>query len=673
MSSGEEFSKTWRKRQACNSCRKNKVRCEFSDPTEAVCIRCNKKGLDCNNNDDGNNNATSNKKRKKQPGDGIGEKNYAWIEKSRVKTKPMSTQEQRIEKISQLESIINEAKRELNQIKMESNEVTNGAAKPPSKGSSSSKNYLKTAVEDLNILSYSDAEYLYYLFIKYLMEFCPFSWDICSNLERNNERYPLCTLCMIYAAASTTKWATEEDQRSLGKFLETIVANRVYVDADMDMDIIYYDILKVVFIWRFPERDTIADLFVGATCVVTLDIGSIEDIKTLYRLDDKSDAWAQSMANVQTYITYYLCLTSVALFGARSQLFSILPKPTLLLDVMDKKTKMPKDLMMVRQARINLIVKDGVDAIFSVRKTNSSNYSSSSPMPALRHYLQLIKDLEYSTSLSTNGEFNTGLSLYLYSDTIKQSILNLYECSVNQLVFQKGEETDFSELWECLTGILDATHYLVNSFVEYTSITTMFPRFFYFRPLHGLTSLLRMRMLLWSYGLDTSEIDVENQLSRVKTAWEKANQYSNGAVGVYPLLLKVERWMVRLTTDDSCNNVDNDTDGDEHDHESHHRLKSPLPSSVVIQNLIRDLIVQKDNDEKSNHQPQYVPYNLTAPSTVIPECSSMPPISVTPAAATTLSTAHRPDKATAKTTTPLNKNSPEEIENILKELFSEII
>jgi hypothetical protein len=42
-----KFADTWRRRHACQRCRKSKVRCEYDSPGSIICKRCTKAGVEC--------------------------------------------------------------------------------------------------------------------------------------------------------------------------------------------------------------------------------------------------------------------------------------------------------------------------------------------------------------------------------------------------------------------------------------------------------------------------------------------------------------------------------------------------------------------------------------------------------------------------------------------------
>lgn len=610
---GEDFSNTWRKRQACEECRKNKVRCEFSDPTSDTCARCAKKNIRCQSSTAKNHGGATSQKRK---GEGIGGAKYSWIERLRLKSRPLSTQEQKLEKIAELERVIDEAGNELEQLKLETRDVsvppiganpiastvpfnnsgnnTGGAATPigsylPFKGYTDEilrgPNYLQTAI-DLGLITYNDAKENYGMFLKELRKYCPFSVDDSLTMEQSADKLPLTTLCMVHCARCTV---TDGDSNELGTFFTKVIAEKIYVLLDLTLDVVYTMILRILFIWRFPENGTMVDLFVGFAVIFTTDLASLEDARVLYRLPPTDERYQSARAKIQVFLACYICQTSIALSGYRQRLFYVIPVPNIYLDALFT-TRDESDMSIIYHIKSNVIANEGLETILALR-----DFSPQQIKQQVEHYVFQLREIIRASEISLGAHVYEGEMKYLFTDSNLQMELAIYECAINKVVTRGCYQGDFSQWWSFMRPIINISERLIDSFVELTRTETFFPRFLYFKPLQALTCLLRSYIVLWSHGQDTSQTKVKEALARVKASWEVINRRSSAAVTVYPLLLKVEGWVNSLLS--RMAQGLNPTGGAETG------LEQPVPSSELILNLIRELMAHET--EQQQQQPTY--------------------------------------------------------------------
>ncbi|KAA8916673.1 hypothetical protein TRICI_001171 [Trichomonascus ciferrii] len=638
---GEDFSSTWRKRQACEECRKNKVRCEFSDPTSDTCARCAKKSITCRSSKtDG---GSTSQKRK---GEGIGGTKYSWIERLRLKSRPLSTQEQKLVKISELEKVIDEASSELEQLKLETRDisvppVSTDATVPPVSFNNSDTggtvtpigsflpfktysdeilrgpNYLQTAI-DLGLITYNDAKEHYNLFLKELKKYCPFDIDDKLTMQQSAQKLPLTTLCMVHCTSCTV---SDGDSDELGKFLTKVIAEKIYVLLDLTLDVVYTMIMRILFIWRFPENGTMVDVFVGFTVIFATDLASLEDARVLYRLPSTDERYQSARSKIQVFLSCYICQTSIALSGYRQRLFYVIPVPDIYLDALFT-TRDESDMSIVYHIKSNIVANEALETILALR-----DFSPQQIKQHVKHYVARLREIIRASEVSLGPEVHEGKMKYLFTDSNLQMELAIYECAINKVVSLGSYHDDFSQWWSFIRPIINISERLIDSFVELTQKETFFPRFLYFKPLQALTCLLRSYIVLWSHGQDPSQTKVKEALARVKAAWDVINRRSRAASTVYPLLLKVEGWMDSLLS--RIAQGLNPTGGAET------CLEEPVRSSALILNLVRELITHES--EQQQQQPTYFLFD------------------------------HSVDPK------PKSQSAENEIEQVLKELFNEVM
>lgn len=113
VSSSANFAEKWRKRQACDRCRRIKVRCEYEGLDNDSCKRCTKAGAQCVISTSPRENGSENEPRKMRKTSNSNRNSssskYAWVERVKLKSQPIKNIQERDEKISELKKIINDS------------------------------------------------------------------------------------------------------------------------------------------------------------------------------------------------------------------------------------------------------------------------------------------------------------------------------------------------------------------------------------------------------------------------------------------------------------------------------------------------------------------------------------------------------------------------------------
>lgn len=126
ISSSASFAEKWRKRQACDRCRRIKVRCEYDSLDNPSCRRCSKAKVDCtittpasSNTNNGEDSTNQRKSRKRPNNDTAAAGNnptkkssvgkYAWVERLKLHNEPIQTSDERNDKVAELKSIISDS------------------------------------------------------------------------------------------------------------------------------------------------------------------------------------------------------------------------------------------------------------------------------------------------------------------------------------------------------------------------------------------------------------------------------------------------------------------------------------------------------------------------------------------------------------------------------------
>lgn len=141
-----------------------------------------------------------------------------------------------------------------------------------------------------------------------------------------------------------------------------------------------------------------------------------------------------------------------------------------------------------------------------------------------------------------SGLFNYNSMLgNLLSIIYYQLLMTMYDYVVcNGLISEDVLTTDTYS--QTLHRLIRASEKVIESFVHLSSHPNKFPTFFYYRPIHSLVSLIRVRLLVLTQNLDV-EVNVEHAYERVSQALELIGENNLVAVKMAPILTRVNKWM----------------------------------------------------------------------------------------------------------------------------------
>lgn len=476
-----------------------------------------------------------------------------------MRSRATSTQEQKVQKMAQLERVISDAQSELAALANEAGQgiPTGGLIVPelppqpqpmpgPHQQQPQQREYsyidgegdcLQRAIER-GLVEYEKACEMYRLFLTDGQTYCPFDIMEKPDLEGNRRIWPMATLAMVYAALVTTN--CEARTAELGRFIRSEIARRIYVDFDFSVDLIYCVFLHLAFSCQDTEKDIVVGFFAILTGIIAMDIANKDDVRALYSMDPSTARWREARRHVQLFLTYYTAQTSMTVSWYRQRLVSMIYTPTHYLEAFFT-TRIPDDMMVVYHIRANLIVNEAIEAV-----VKPSNLLPATIKRNVDYYMRQLTDLRELAETSLGARFFEGRIRYLLHDPLIMMEMALNENALNQLI---GHGCAINDEWDFIQPFMHGAHLLVDSFVELANHNTVFPRFFYLRPLYALVSLLRCNVILWSYGQEcTAELGLPENLAKIKQVWSKCAQKSAIAQAVHPLLLKVEGWIQILNS-----------------------------------------------------------------------------------------------------------------------------
>lgn len=224
------------------------------------------------------------------------------------------------------------------------------------------------------------------------------------------------------------------------------------------------------------------------------------------------------------------------------------------------------------------------------------------------HYERRMQSLAMDSGMFDYSTMRGNLLCIIYY----QILMTMYDYVVcNGLISQESlSDETYSET---INRLVKASEKVIESFVKLSAHQdTSFPTFFYYRPIHSLVSLIRVRLLVMSQHLQGVQLDVESQYEMVCQSLELIGEQHLVALKMAPILSRVSKWM---QFSDSFN-------------------KSGVNNSVV--DLLNELGDEINPKKKSNQgklpseqpMPEQLPSAVVTPTTIsiIPAGSDTNPV-----------------------------------------------
>ncbi|ODQ81408.1 hypothetical protein BABINDRAFT_159707 [Babjeviella inositovora NRRL Y-12698] len=156
---------------------------------------------------------------------------------------------------------------------------------------------------------------------------------------------------------------------------------------------------------------------------------------------------------------------------------------------------------------------------------------------------QALYEHRLYTLIHSSTLFQTNLPLcHLLSIIYYQLLMSMYDSAVCRT--HDRAAPGYSEL---LAKLIQAGEKVIDSFVQACESSGNIPTFFFYRPMHALVALIRARLLVFSESADI-EVNVEREFERVSESMTRLGKSSLVARCMTTMLGKIERWM-RVSSD----------------------------------------------------------------------------------------------------------------------------
>ena len=321
------------KKQACDRCRRIKVKCEYTDPYErGPCKRCAKSRTQCTKNGQiGNNHIPHHIPQLIQPpmneNVGMAPPSYpyqpyyhqpitpqaspygdrlAWLE-----TRPVinNNSSQREQKIRELQEVMKQVQRELGTLyeaeslesttpsltqlkdgqlipqEQESNlsSSTTPLLNTPGSGTSAStgasRDYVQEAVQQ-GLLTLQEAHYFYKAFITDMTSFVPFTIDQELSLDEAADTTPVFAITMVLVCGCTDPGIAPSTAARFERYLERIVADEIFVLKNISLELVKSLFVVALFL-EYGRSLTSLAIFSMLFFAYMIDLGTDEEAEKL--------------------------------------------------------------------------------------------------------------------------------------------------------------------------------------------------------------------------------------------------------------------------------------------------------------------------------------------------------------------------------------------------------
>ncbi|RCK66020.1 hypothetical protein Cantr_01680 [Candida viswanathii] len=618
-SSASGFAGKWRQTRACARCRRLKMKCSFEDPSFQSCVRCFSAKIECSFDVDPSAEFARKKQRRKKrrTASPLGDESERIGKTVMSDGGPNATGQQLLE-ISEtslklfhdikelpkdsLNKLMNNYTLILETLKQKQ---THKEVQPPSDFPNIPflKNLIKELIYRYNYITYEETRTRYEFFLDHILPHFPIIplSRIYKKFEYLYENYPILLVSCISVTTvndnnlGTTPFTHNNLQlcNLLSHYLYSFIAHEVYVKCDDFSIPLLYSCL-IVSSWCVPPaqmghfRNQLNALTASN---VALCMGMNDILKNYQNLDlgDDSELRQKLRSLLGVYCTCGALELSLRRFKVVSWNSETEIAFELLLREMDG-AQLPtvEDRYICYLAKLISIGHDAVEFLnqFDSNNTTTNNnkktsFSLSNINFVLKNYEVKLLQVLNQSGFVDNLVFKIHYVhlLIVIHDNLISGILNILETESKSNLSQSNHyenflvKSDEKELFlEFIVKLITNCELLIDEFVNLNETTKNFPTVLYFRPLHALILLVRLRLVLKSQKINDLNINVELFFNIVNEVIE-SNLRLNSLVcsQMKVILTKIEKWlkisqkydasMSNHTTDASTNENGNKNGG----------------------------------------------------------------------------------------------------------------
>uniref|UniRef100_A0A060T796 ARAD1D01584p n=1 Tax=Blastobotrys adeninivorans TaxID=409370 RepID=A0A060T796_BLAAD len=567
-SMSDTFSEGWRKRQACERCRRIKVRCEYESPEQQACKRCTKAGALCRVSSVRAKDSVPKRVRKRPaiemgvyengsgPQDNADYPNHIRLDRRlRLVTEDSVVNgdpELRRGVVQDLRKIIDQAWSEINRLQPdESGQPLVGTESRQSSTSESQKDFstnhtfpLSHAEPELTngncvliaiekgLLTHTEARSYFRTFATKMSEYIPMRLlPQGASYETEVQAQPVLCLSMI-ALASMEK--NVEQGEALTGFVNRTIAEQSFMGCNCTVEYTKAALLNVYFLT--PKKGSVKSSLHPMTVMAlagTFDLASSRDRDTKRIVRRRGDT-SEARERVLTYLCIRLTYGVIALARNSYKMMEMFPSADEQCDALIECGDQLERVIAL-STKLTIVCLRGCQKLansklggFTIEDLQSTYLSHVNEMD------QLSKMMGFdSTTVASSPLQRMAQMAYLHGrvsmlETIVNWIMTSHQGEIPPEVTRGyGEE------------IITISRTMLNSFLDIiANPDKVFSKALYFRPLFALTAMARVKLLLWAHGIRI-DVDTEDAYHQVRTAWMQVKDNSTVASRMYNLLLRV--------------------------------------------------------------------------------------------------------------------------------------
>ncbi|KAK6874127.1 hypothetical protein K6H11_001771 [Candida tropicalis] len=670
-----EFAGKWRQTRACARCRRLKMKCSFTDPSFTSCVRCFNSKIECSFDNDPSDQIKTNrrkKKRKSSPGNDIIDNNDDNNNK-KLKLNDCTTGESLLEISETSLKLFHELKQELPKDsinKLINNyslilETLNQTRYNQEKQLLDdeypiipfSKNLIKELIFRYNYLTYEETKLRFEFFMNQMLPHFPII-PLCKKFKKFEylfENHPILLVsCISVTAVNDNNLGMTDFTRNnlqlcnlLSHYLYSFIAHEVYVKCDDFSIPLLYSCL-IVSSWCVPPAQmghfrNQLNALTASNVALCMGMNDIQKNQQSMSIEDDSEL----RQKLRSLLGVYCTCGALELSLRRFKIVSWSNETEIAFDLLLKESNdLPtiEDRYICYLAKLISIGHDAVEFLNQFDSNNTTTNNQKKTSFSLTNINFVLKNYEVKLIQVVNqsGFINNLVFkihyihlLIVIHDNLISGILNILDIEAkssesssssssntsNEIHENFLEKSQEKELFlEFIVKLITNCELLIDEFVNLNESTKNFPTVLYFRPLHALILLVRLRLVLKSQKINDLNINVEQFFNIVGKVVDK-NLAQNSLVcsQMKVILNKIEKWLIisqkyEATTGDNTttttNNNNNNSNGNSYSEKSDKNNGKIKKSDDVVEIIkfnrdkeIENLDIPKLDDTDDDDEP----------------------------------------------------------------------
>lgn len=436
---------------------------------------------------------------------------------------------------------------------------------------------INTLIE-LELMNTTELNQMYQLYISSMSQFLTITLDE-PSLEKNSEYEPITTIAMVISARFNTP-AVNEKIDLLSVFLERLIYERIFIENECSLDIVKALFVIIMYTPVFKEPKLSLFATTTYTLATTLNVGNIHDCKEVINNSENNKT---AVERTKAFIILTTMIRAMGINTYRPVMSKIVDKSLLPIDALKSCPTISVT------TRLQLMLSETVvlanEIFYQLQDLLSNQLHPSAVKDLLNKFdnrrKESYKNAELLLTNSSIASLEKDQKYLRILNTIYAAFsLSLHESAMGQILFSKYP-IDRNIVKQFVLNVKNAAETSIKFFLD-RSKSDIAPRFVYSYPVVALCALIRIRIVCWSWMLDTTQdegefdINVDYWFDQCYNTWVELKDHSAIASRLMYMLEKVRKWKnLQLFT--STNN--------------------DLETANSLQQLIKDVMLVALNDD----------------------------------------------------------------------------